>query len=406
MPGPLDGIRVLDMTIWQQGTSASAMLADLGADVIKVEEPSSGDPGRGVLRVEREGDLSAYFQALNRGKRSIAIDLKLASGRDVVLRLARQADAFLCNYRPGVAERLRLSYHELADVKPDIIYVRASGNGPNGPDAQQGSLDILGQARGGLMSITGEPDRNPKNVGAPIADHAGGMMAAFGLLAALLHRERTGEGQEVDVSLLGSVMALQSYNITNYLLSGELPQRFPRAGRSPLWNVYRGSDGAYFVIGLLQDRGWSEICDVIGRPELADDERFADFETRVGASAEALMAILDDAFAARTAAESVRMLTERGVFAAVVQDYAALADDPQVAANGYIVDVERPEGRPLRMVPTPVQLSKSPVRIRGMAPELGQHTEEVLLEAGFAWPEIEALRSEGAIGIKTAAGTT
>ncbi|MCH8949716.1 MAG: CoA transferase [Chloroflexi bacterium] len=398
MTGALEGVRILDMTIWQQGTAASAMLADLGADVIKIEEPVSGDPGRGLLRVEREGGVSGYFQALNRGKRSIAIDLKQAAGREALLRLARDADAFLTNYRPGVAERLRLGYADLAKVNPSIIYARASGYGPQGPDAEQGSFDILGQARGGLMAITGEPDGMPKNVGAPIADQVGGMMAAFAILAALLHRERTGEGQEVDVSLLGSVMALQSFNITQYHLSGELPSRFSRAGRTPFWNMYRGSDDSYFAIGLLLDRGWRDICDVIGRPELIDDERFASHDDRVGERTDELMTILDEAFAQRPAAEWVRLLGERGVFCAPVQDYEELANDPQVIANGYLVDVERPDGPPLRMVPTPVQLSKTPASIRGMAPELGQHTEEVLLEAGFTWPEIEALRGEGVIG--------
>ncbi len=400
MTGALEGVRVLDMTIWQQGTAASAMLADLGADVIKIEEPASGDPGRGLLRVEREGGVSGYFQALNRGKRSIAIDLKQAAGREALLRLAGDADVFLTNYRPGVAERLRLGYADLAKVSPSIVYARASGYGPQGPDAEQGSFDILGQARGGLMAITGEPDGMPKNAGAPIADQAGGMMAAFAILAALLHRERTGEGQEVDVSLLGSVMALQSFNITQYHLSGELPRRFSRAGRTPFWNIYRGNDGRYFAIGLLLNRGWHDICDVIGRPELIDDERFGHYRDRVGEHGAELMTILDKAFAQRPAAEWVRLLGERGVFCAPVQDYEALANDPQVLANHYLVDVERPDGAPLRMVPTPVQLSKTPAAIRGMAPELGQHTEEVLLESGFTWPEIESLRGEGVIGPK------
>jgi crotonobetainyl-CoA:carnitine CoA-transferase CaiB-like acyl-CoA transferase len=400
MPGALEGIRVLDMTIWQQGTSASAMLADLGADVIKIEETSGGDPGRGLHVIERVGGLSAYFQALNRGKRSIALDLKRTKGREVFLRLVKGADIFLSNFRPGVTERLGIGYEETSNVNPDIIYARASGNGREGPEADVGSLDILGQARGGLMAITGEPDRTPKNVGAPIADQVGGMMAAFGILAALLHRERTGEGQEVDVSLLGSVMALQSFNITSHLFSGDVPQRFPRAGHTPFWNVYKGSDGKYFAIGMLLDRGWPDVCALIGRPELEQDGRFASFQSRVRDNARDLIQILDYEFAKRAADEWVRALGERGIFCAHVQDYEAIAKDPQALANGYIVDVPRPDGEPVRMVATPVQLSKSPAQIRGLAPEHGQHTEEILLEAGFSWGEIEALRAEGVIGTK------
>ncbi len=400
MPDALEGIRVLDMTIWQQGASASVMLADLGADVLKIEEPSGGDPGRGLHRIERVGGLSGYFEALNRGKRSVALDLKHPTGREVLLRLARDADVFLTNFRPGVCERLGVGYAEVSKVNPHIVYARASGYGREGPEAQEGSFDILGQARGGLMAITGEPDGMPKNVGAPIADQAGGMMAAFGILAALLYRERTGQGQEVDVSLLGSVMALQSFNITNYLFSGELPRRFPRAGFTPFWNVYRGSDGRHFALGMLLNRGWPDICEAIGRPELEHDERFATYRGRVRDHADELLPILDEAFAQRPAGDWVRILSERGVFCARVQDYEELAGDPQVLANGYIVEVPRPDGSPVRMVATPVQLRKTPARIRGLAPELGQHAEEALIEAGYTWEEIDALRSEGVIGPK------
>ncbi len=400
MPGALDGIRVLDMTIWQQGTSASAMLADLGADVIKIEEPSGGDPGRGLWRVEKAGGLSGYFQALNRGKRSIALDLKRAEGLEAFLRLAKTADVFLTNFRPGVCERLGIGYAGVAKVNPRIIYACASGYGRAGPDARDGCFDILGQARGGLMAVTGEPDGYPKNAGAPIADQVGGMLAAFGILAALLHRERTGEGQEVDVSLLGSVMALQSFNITSYLLSDELPKRFPRAGNSPFWNVYRGSDGKHFALAMLLNRGWRETCEAIGQPELERDERFAHYRDRVLTNAAELIAIFDGAFATRPANEWVRMLNERGVFCARIQDYEEIARDPQVLANGYIVDVPREGAPPVRMVSTPVQLSKTPAQIQGVAPELGQHTEAVLLEAGYTWEEIEALRATGAIGPK------
>jgi crotonobetainyl-CoA:carnitine CoA-transferase CaiB-like acyl-CoA transferase len=399
MAGALESIRVLDMTVWQQGTSCSTMLADMGADVVKIED-LAGDPGRGFNRIESEGGLSPYFQALNRGKRSVAINLKHAGGREALLRLASGADVFLTNFRPGVCERLGIGYEDLAGVNPRIIFARASGYGPAGPEAGAGAFDLLGQARGGLMSVTGEPEGWPKNVGAPIADQTGGIMAAFGIVTALLHRERSGEGQQVDVSLLGSVMALQSLNITTSLLTGAEQQRFPRAGRTPFWNVYRGGDGKHFAIAMLLNRAWHEICDVIGRPELEHDERFESFRPRVIDNAAALIDILDEAFARRPADEWVRVLNEHGIYAARVQSYADLPDDPQVVANDYLVDIQREGGAPLRMVATPVQMSKTPGHIRGLAPELGQHTEELLLEAGYSWEDLEELRAEGVIGLQ------
>ena len=406
MAGALDGVRVLDMTIWQQGTAASAMLADLGADVIKIEEPEAGDPGRWVGRLEDREAISGYFQSLNRGKRSLALDLKQPAGRETFLRLARDVDVFLTNFRPGVCERLGIGYDDVSAINPGIIYACASGYGREGPEASEGCFDLLGQARGGFMAVTGDPDGVPKNAGVPIADQAGGMMAAFGILAALLHRERTGEGQQVDVSLLGSVMALQSFNITNYMLTGELPQRFPRAGFTPFWNVYQGSDGRYFAVAMLLNRCWPELCEEIGRPELEHDERFEHYRGRVRDHADDLIAILDDVFSQAPAEEWVRRLSARGVFSARVQDYEQLSKDPQALANGYIVEVPREDGPPMRMVATPVQFSKTPTRIRGIAPELGQHTEEVLIEAGFTWDEVEALHDKGAIGPKRAAGGT
>ena len=400
MAGALDGIRILDMTIWQQGTAGSAMLADLGADVIKIEEPATGDPGRGVRPLPQAGGLSGYFQGLNRGKRSVALDLKHAKAREVLLRMARDADVFMTNFRPGVCERLAIGYDHLRAANPRIIYARASGYGRAGPEAGAGCFDILGQARGGLMSVAGEPDLPPGYIGAPVADQTGGILLAFGVLSALVHRERTGEGQEVDVSLLGSTMALQSFNITTYLLSGEVPGRLGQHGIGPFWHTYEGSDGRYFAIGMLLDRGWREICDVVGRPELLQDERFTKFRDRVGRRGRDLIAILQEEFVKRPAGEWVRALNAAGVFATPVQNYEDLARDPQVIANGYIAEVPRAGAEPVRMAATPVQLSKTPVHIRSMAPELGQHTEEVLLEFGYTWDEIDALRSAGAIGPK------
>ena len=395
MTFPLEGIRVLDLTIWQQGPYASAMLADMGADVIKIEAPNSPDPARQFL-FRKDIGLSAYFESHNRSKRSLALDLKHPKGKEVFLRLAETADVFLNNLRKGVVERLGLSYEEVSKVNPGIIYVHACAWGREGPDSDLGSFDVLAQARGGIMSVNGDPQGPPLPVAVPIADQTGAFMAAYAILVALLYRERTGEGQEVEVSLLGTQMALQSLNITSYLLSGRLPERQPRGGFTPLWNTYRGSDGKYFSLAMLEERWWPGTCRAIGQPELEKDPRFDSAQKR-RQNADQLIAYLDEVFAQRPAREWVRRFQEHGLMIAPVQDYEDLRHDPQVAANAYVQKVERPGEEPIPMVGVPVKLGKTPGRIRSMAPRLGEHTRQVLREHGFSEDETARLEAEGVI---------
>jgi crotonobetainyl-CoA:carnitine CoA-transferase CaiB-like acyl-CoA transferase len=394
---PLEGIRVLDLTIWQQGPYTSAMLADLGADVIKVEQPDSGDPGR-YFDVSPAVGLSAYFEAHNRGKRSLAIDLKHPRGRDVFIEVARHADVFLTNFRAAAIERLGLSYEAVFGANPAIIYAQASGHGAWGDEADLGSFDILAQARGGLMSVTGEPDDPPLPAGAPIADQAGALHAAIAILAALVGRAGTGKGARVDTSLLGSQVSLQSFNITRHLFTGDLPARRYRGGPTPFWRAYRAGDGRWFVIGMLLDRAWPSVARAVGRPDLLKDERFDSYRKRAADNAAALIAILDDVFETAGAAEWVQRLNDAGTFAAPVNDYAGVAEDPQVTANGYIQEVAHPGHEPVRLATTGICIDGAPVAIERLAPELGEHTEAVLLESGFDWDAISALRAEGIIG--------
>jgi crotonobetainyl-CoA:carnitine CoA-transferase CaiB-like acyl-CoA transferase len=398
---PLEGIRVLDMTIWQQGTYATAMLADLGADVIKIEGPGAPDPGRG-LTADGRTPLGAYFHAHNRSKRAICIDLNKPEAQQVLHRLAKDADIFVSNMRRRALKKLGADYETLSKINPRIIYGRASGYGPNGPDADLGSMDIMAQARGGIMSVTGDPDGWPKPVGVPYADHVGAMSMAFGLMVALYHRQLTGEGQEVDASLLGGQLCIQSFNITASLFNdNRIPPRRPRAGMSSTWQVYRGSDGKHFVIGMNGQRWWPGICKAIDKPEWLTDERFAGVAAR-SQNADALIAEFDAIFATRTADEWVELFSKQDLMAARVNDYAEVAHDPQNLENGYITTVEREDGPPVQMVGLPVIFSKTPGCIRNLAPEIGQHTEEVLLEAGYTWDELAELREHGAIGIPSA----
>jgi len=397
MRRPLEGIRVLDLTIWQQGTYASAMLADLGADVIKIEERRSGDPGR-YFGVDHDLGLSAYFEAHNRGKRSVALDLKSPEGRDVLLRLAAGADVFLTNYRVNAIGRLRLTYDHLAAANPRIVYVQASGHGHYGDDADLGSFDILAQARGGMMSVVGEPDDPPLPTGVPQADQVGAMHAAIATLSGIVARNATGRGMKFDTSLLGSQLSLQSFDITGYLFTGRQRQRTYRGGGTPFWRVYQGGDGNWFVIGMLLERCWPEVTEVIGRPELAQDERFDTYRKRTIESAAALIEILDAAFSTAPAGRWVERLNAIGMFAAPVQDYAGVCSDPQVLANGYISEVPHPGHEPVRMVNTGIVADGEPLAIERLAAQHGEHTEAVLLEAGYSWHEITKLREAGAIG--------
>jgi CoA:oxalate CoA-transferase len=395
MASALDGIRVLDLTLWQQGPYASAMLADLGADVIKIEAPGSPDPGRAFL-FHRELGLSVYFHAHNRGKRSLALDLKNPQGKAAFFCLVERADVFLNNLRLGALKRLGLSYESLQAVNPRIIYVHASAWGSRGPDADLGSFDMLAQARGGIVSNNGEPDDPPLPVPVAIADQVGAMLTAYGIMTALFHRERTGEGQEVEVSLLAGQLALQCFNVSSYLLTRRLPRRRPRGRFTPLWNIYRGSDGKYLALAMVEERWWPGICRALGQPELEHDPRFDPAINRYR-NAQELVDHMDAIFAQRPAREWVERFQAEGLMAGLVQDYEELVDDPQVEANAYLQNVEWPGHEPLRIPGSGVQFSRTPARIRGMAPALGAHTREVLLECGFSGEEIDRLEAEGVV---------
>jgi crotonobetainyl-CoA:carnitine CoA-transferase CaiB-like acyl-CoA transferase len=401
MAFPLEGIRVVDMTVFQQGSYSTAMLADLGADVIKVEGPDSPDPGRGVSTPTNEVGLNPYFQSHNRSKRGIVIDCKTEEGREVLYRLVESADVFVSNLRAPALQRMGADYETLKKLNPGLIYGRASGYGPEGPDKDVAAMDLLAQARSGLMSVTGEPDDPPLPAGVPLADHTGALLMAFGVMVALFHRQRTGEGQEFDSSLLAGQMCIQSFNITSTLFNGgAVPSRRYRAGNTATWNVYKGSDAKWFVIGMSRTFYWPGICKVVGREDWLSDPRYAELSARLD-NAKELMAELDAIFATKTADDWVRQFTEADLLAARVNDYSEIANDPQAVINGYITDVERGDGRPpVRMVGPPVTFRRTPARIRNLAPEFGQHTEEVMVELGYGWDEIDAMRAKGAIGAR------
>jgi crotonobetainyl-CoA:carnitine CoA-transferase CaiB-like acyl-CoA transferase len=403
MKRPLDGIRVIDWTIWQQGPLASMMLADLGADVIKIEKRETGDPGRGLLHASGL-DLTKvpnfYFEANNRGKRSVVLDVHKPEGAEIVRRLADEADVFVQNFRPGAARRAGLDAETLRARNPRLVYASGSGFGTRGPDAERPCMDYLGLARSGIMNAAGAPEDGPIAIQGAIADQMGGSLLAFGVLAALLHRERTGEGQTVDVSLLGAMSWLQGLSVASRLMMGfEMPRIARERAFNPLWNHYRCADDRWIAFAMAQsDRWWRQFMAVVGHPELVDDERF-DSMTKRSIHARELIEVLDAAFARRTSTEWRAALDAGGDFIyTLVNSVKDLPDDPQLRANDLIAQVEHPNLGPLEMLNLPIGLSASPARISGASPEFGQHTEQILVdELGYSWDDVTRLRRDAVI---------
>jgi len=392
MPGPLDGIRVLDFTIAQQGPYATLLLADMGAEVIKVEGRERGEVGR-LLGIDRKTGFSAYFLAINRGKKSLKLDLKSDKGREVALRLARDCDIVAHNFRPGVMEKLGLGYEACRAVNPRVIYAGASAFGTKGPLGRKPGNDILAQAMSGLMSVTGEGEA-PLPAGCAIADHIAAVTFALGIVSALFARERTGKGQEVECSLLASLIAAQSWEMTYFAMIGENP---PKAGRGHTslawqWWTYRTADG-WLAIGGVDPARWPGFCRAIGRPELVTDERFDDAGRRIR-ERKALNALVDARFSTRKTKEWMPALEAEDIFCAPVLDYQQVLSHEQVHANGYITSLDHPQIGAARIVPAPITFSETPVDSLNAEPAHGEHTEEVLRDFGFATSEIEGLRQE------------
>jgi CoA:oxalate CoA-transferase len=403
MKTPLDGIRIIDWTIWQQGPYAGALLGDLGAEVIHLETPD-GDPGRAIFAVsgsttERNGK-NFYFESNNRHKKSITLDLKKPEAREIVYKLVAQSDVFIQNYRKGVAQRLGLDYKTLREHNPKLIYATASGYGPEGPDSGEPSFDYLAQARSGIMHIAGIDSDDPVYLFGGVADQMGAIMLSYGVLTALLARERYGVGQEVNASHLGSMVALQGLNLScRTILGSEFRRNTRENAFNPLWNHYRCADGKWLTLGMIQaDRYWKDFCNALSITELIDDPRFNKIGVR-GKNCKELIAILDRVFATKPRGEWMRILKNGGDFIyTVVNRISDLPDDPQVQANEYVVDYQHPAIGDMKLVGFPVRLSETPANPRGHAPELGEHTETVLTELlGYSWDDIARSKESGVI---------
>jgi crotonobetainyl-CoA:carnitine CoA-transferase CaiB-like acyl-CoA transferase len=397
MAKPLDGIRVLDWTIFQQGPTAAALMADMGADVIKIEEPR-GDPARGLAKMYGiEVPVNAYYQNQNRGKRGIVLDLTKEKAREVLFRLVEKSDVFLTNFRYRFVRKLGLDYEAMKKHNAGLIYVLSSGYGSKGPDADLPSADFSGQARGGLWSVSMSEDLKPVPLGAGFADEVGGLTTAYGILLAIIARERMGEGQMVEASLLSGQIEIGRLAFQNYLLTGTLPATSTITRlNSPLWNIYKCRDDKWVCVSVLQaDKFWARFCSLLGKDEWVKDPRLENQVVR-GEHINEILPTIREIFLTRTRGEWVKLLSAEDIAAAPVNDYADLADDPQVRENEYVVEVDDPIIGKVKVPGIPVKLSKTPGKVERMAPELGQHTEEVLMELlDLSWDDIAGLREEG-----------
>ncbi|MEX1255435.1 MAG: CoA transferase [Dehalococcoidia bacterium] len=406
MPGPLSGIRVLN---WSQFTPSSAgyFLGDLGADVIKIEHPVQGDAYRGMGRMYGEamsfaGGRHAGFEAANRNQRSITLDLRAETGREILYKLVEQSDVFFTNYTDGVALKLRADYDTLSQRNARLIYAVSSTYGPGGPWAGRRGFDQTAQARSGLMFAMGERDfPEPVQTVSGVCDQMGATMLVQGILAALVARERQGTGQRIDVSLLGSMIHLQAIGVSVTSFRGKGWARHSRTRtKNPLTNHYRCADGQWLLFAEIQaDRFWPEFCRALGIEELEHDERFATAMGGRREHAEELIEILDRAFATKPRDEWLRRFEEqKAPFAySPVHDYETVLNDPQVLENDYVVEFDHPTAGRIKEMGYPVRFSETPAQIVREAPEFGQHTEEVLQELGYSWEEIGAFREQGVV---------
>ena len=389
----LDGIRVLDVTQVMAGPYCAMLLCDMGADVIKVEAPG-GDSSRRMAGAE--GNDSAAFNAVNRGKRGIVVDLKQPRGQTVLRRLAAGADVVVENYRPGVMARFGLDYESLAAASPRLIYASISGYGQTGPAAGRGGFDLVAQGVSGLMSVTGEPDRPPVKVGVPLTDLGAGLFAVIGILAALQHRARTGRGQQVDTALVDAGVALSVWEATELFSSGQVPRPLGSAHRmSAPYQAVRCSDG-YITLGAANDRIFRRLAEVLGHPEWVDDADFASDGGRVR-HRQRLAAAIEEVTARHSRAHWLAELDAHDIPCGPIQDYREVMEDPQVRAREMVVETRHPTLGAISTLGTPIKLSASPLAPGRPAPLLGQHTDEVLRDAGYDTGEIAVLRADGIV---------
>jgi crotonobetainyl-CoA:carnitine CoA-transferase CaiB-like acyl-CoA transferase len=399
MSGPLEGIKVVDCSWWLQGPMVAAFLGDMGAEVIKVEERVKGDPMRGVIEAHfPQYQRHSHFEAINRNKRGITLELRKQEGREIVYKLIEKADVFINNFRSQAVKRLALDYETLSGLNPRLVYAQASGWGLKGPERDKGAYDVAAAARSGFMYILGKTEELPRRPPSALCDMAGALCLSIGILAALQARERLGRGQMVHCSLFGSSIALLAHSLT-YSLGLGVDQPMPSRTDTvnPLYNFYKCADGEWIFLIMPQfDRYWRSFCEAIGTRELEKDPRFENLSAVIDHNRE-LILILDRIFATKPREEWMRTFSERDILHAPIQKPLDLVTDPQAIANDYIMEFDHPIYGREKVVGPPYSFSETPLPPRRPSPDFGQHTEEVLLELGYSWDDIARLKEQEVI---------
>lgn len=397
--GPLSGVTVVDISQVLVGPFCTMQLGDLGADVIKIEQPETGDQTRGWYPPAFEGteSMSAYYASVNRNKRSITLNLKTDRGRAVVRELCADADVFVENFRVGTTEKWGLGYEDLIETNPDLVYCSLSGYGEWGPAADRPAYDLVMQAESGFMSITGEPDGEPVRVGVAIADIGAGMYATQAILAALFRRAFADEGgQKIDVSLFDGQLAWLSYMASYWFASGESPTRM--GSKHPTIVPYQAfsTRGGYVVVAAASEAIWERLCHALDRPDLLEDDRFETNADRV-ANRDVLEPLLEREIGSYETDEVLALLAAADVPATAINDIEAALSHPQTAARNMKTTIEHPQVGPIEMVSSPMHLSESPATVRRHPPSLGEHTEMILTELGYSDETIEQFQIDGVV---------
>jgi len=403
MHKPLEGIRVLEWGIFHAGPGATAILADMGAEVIKIEQAGIGDPCRRVRRYKDidfslPGGRTIFCEVSNRGKKSITLELEHDEGKQIAYNLVQKSDIFFTNLRRSTINKMKMDYQTLSQINPRLIYASVTGFGTRGPDADRGSFDYQGQGRSGMMYCLGEPDMPPLLGQFGIVDQATAIMSSYQMVVALFMRERFGTAQEIDVSLLGTTSCLLYFNHASSLLTNREIPRHKQASADPLRNYYQCQDGKWLVQNHTGgEENWRIVCRILGHPELQDDPRYDRWDKRLDKSNE-LVAIFNQAFAARPRDEWLRLFGEQNLVVCAVNTVAEAVNDPQMIENGYVVDFEHPDMGHIRIPGFPMNFSQADINNNLLAPEMGAHTESVLKEiGGYSDKEIARFREQNIV---------